>query len=164
MLSIWLALHTGKEIKIPELLEKVIYRWFWVLSAIAVICLASLYLYPSIIYSDMLYIVCIYVVVETIVLAVVLSILRKLSMFTSWKLTAYYAVVVAGSVSTNYLSPEHGESFLPTVLAVVVILVFLNVILSKIILVISVRKACLIGTIMGLINAFMVIAATPVCK
>ena len=124
----------------------------------------GLYLYPSIIYSETLYIVCVYVVVETLVLVVVLSILRKLSMLTSWKLTAYYAVVVAGSVSTNFLSPAHDASFLPTVLAVFAILVFLNVALSKIIFAISFRKACLIGTIMGLINALMVIAATPVCK
>ncbi len=165
MLSIELAreLHKGKEIKMPELLKKVIFRWFWVILAAAFIYSVGLYLYPFIVNSDTFNIVLIYVVVETIVLAVVLSLLRKIDMLASWKLIAYYAVVVAGSISTNYLSPEHGKSFLPTALAVFAVLIFLNVALSKIILTISFRKACLIGTIMSSINAFMVIAATPVC-
>lgn len=133
------------------------------LSAVGIAYLAGLYFDSPIIDSDTIKIVFVYAVIETIVLAVVLGVLRKLDMFASWKLIAFYAVVVAGSLSTNYLSPEHGESFLPTVLAVLVVLVFLNIALSKVILTISFRKACLIGTILGSINALMVVAATPVC-
>lgn len=140
-------------------------RWFWYFSAIAALCLIGVILYPSIIFSDTLYIVCEYVVVEAIVLVVVLSILRKLNMLVSWKLIVYHTVIVAGSLSINFLlSPVELAKFLLFVLVVFTFFVFLNLLLSKIIFVISVKKACLIGMLMGLINALMVIHTATFCK
>jgi uncharacterized membrane protein YbhN (UPF0104 family) len=105
-------------------------------------------------------------VVEILVLVVVLSILRKLSLLAYWRLIAYHVVVVAGSFSFNFLlssleihlgDPQQKNLLLFSVLSVFMILAFLNIALSKIIFAISFRKVCLIGMIMGFINALMVI-------
>jgi hypothetical protein len=108
-------------------------------------------------------------VIEAIILVIVLSILRKLDMLTSWKLIAYHAVVMAGSLSINFLlsslgihlgDPQQANLLLFSVFAVFTTLVFLNIALSKIIFAVNLWKACLIGMLMGLINAIMVIAST----
>jgi hypothetical protein len=150
-------------------MSKGILRWFWYLSAIAAIYLIGMILYPSIDYSDMPYIVCTYVVVEVLVLVVVLSILRKISLLAYWRLIAYHLVIVAGSFSINFLLSsleihlgdlQQSNLLLFSFLSVFMILAFLNIALSKIIFTISFRKVCLIGTTMGLINALMVIITT----
>ena len=147
------------------IMSKNILRWFWYLSAVTGLCLIGVTLYPSIVFSDTLYIVCEYAVVEALVLAVVLSILRSLNLFVSWKLIAYHAIVVAGSLAINFLlSPIELTEFVLFALTVFALLVFLNFALSKLIFVISVRKACMIGMLTGLINALMVITSTTFFK
>jgi len=148
-------------------------RWFCYLSAIAALCLISVILYPSIVFSDTLYIVCGYAVVEFVVLVVVLIILRKFNILNSWKLIAYHAIVVSISLSINILlssleihlgDPQQRNLLLFSVFSVFMLLAFLNFALSKIIFVISVRKSCLLGVLMGLINTLMVITSTTFYK
>jgi hypothetical protein len=124
----------------------------------------------NIFFSDILYIISGYVVIEAIILVVVLSILRKLDMLISWKLIAYYAVVVVSSLFINFLLSSIGihlgdiQQTNLLFFSVFMVLVFLNIALSKIIFAINLWKACLIGMLMGLINAIMVIASTSVYK
>jgi hypothetical protein len=147
----------------PELLKKVIYRWFWYLSAVVALFLISLLVYPSIIHSDTLYITCIYVVVDAFALAVGYSMLRKLNLLAPWKVIAYLAVVVAGSLAINFfLSEVLYKSLLFFTLIVFALLAFLNFALSKVIFAISTRDACLIGMLVGLVHAFICIAGTSV--
>jgi hypothetical protein len=123
----------------------------------------------NIFFSDILYIISGYAVIEAIILVVVLSILRKLDMLTSWKLIAYYAVVVVSSLFISFLlssigihlgDPQQANLLFFSVFAVFTTLVFLNIALSKIIFAVNLWKACLFGIPMGLINALMVIAST----
>ena len=130
-----------------------------------------LYLTPPLVYPDVRAIACVYVVVETIVLVVALGILRKLNMLTSWKVIAFYVVVVGGIMAMSSLLssleihvgvPQQARFFLFSILSVFMILFFLNFGLLAIIVDTRFWKACLIGTIMGLINTFMVMMATSV--
>jgi hypothetical protein len=122
-----------------------------------------LYFHQTIVYSDIIAIACVYVVVETIVLVVVLNVLGKLSMLASWELVTYLAIVVGEIFLINFLtSPIDAANIGLLALSVFMLFVFLNVVLSKIIFIVDFRKACLLGTIMGLINALMVIIATTV--
>ncbi len=145
-----------------------ILRWVWYFSAIAAICLIGVILYPSIVFSDTLYIVCEYALVEAIVLVIVLCILRKLHMLDSWKLIAYHFVVVGGGFSANILlssleihigDPQQKNLLFFSVFAVFVLFAFINFALSKIIFVVNMRKAYLLGLVMGLVNALMVITS-----
>lgn len=133
-------------------------RWFWYLPAVAVLCLIVAMLHPSIVYySETFCFACMYIVIETIVLVVVLSILRKLNMLTSWKAIAYYAIVVGGSLAINLLlSPINGENILPFILSIFAIFVFLNFGLLEIIFDVSFWKASLVSIIAGLLNALMI--------
>ncbi len=133
--------------------------WFWVLPAIAALCLIVDILNLSIVYySETFYFACLYIVIEAIVLAIVLRILRKTDMLISLKLAVYYAIVVGGSIAINFfLSPIKMETFFPFSLSVFMIFVFLNFGLLAIIVDTSFWKACLISIIAGLINALMVI-------
>ncbi len=144
-------------------MSKNILRWFWVLPAVAVICFVYLYFHQSIVYSDIIAIACVNVVVETIILVVVSSILGKRSMLASgWGIT-YLAIVVGEIFLINFLtSPMASSNIRLIALFVFVLFVFLNMTLSKIIFAVTFRKACLLGTIMGLINAFMVMMGTTV--
>jgi hypothetical protein len=108
------------------------------------------------------YIICISVAIEAIVLFVVSSILRKLKMFISWKILTYYAIIVIGSLTTNFLLyPVMYTNLSSFVLVVFLLLVFSNVVLSKRIFAINYWKACPIGAVLGLINTLMIIIATP---
>lgn len=149
--------------------------WFWVFSFVAAaLCLIVGILRPSIIYySETFCFGCMYVVVETIVLVIVLSILRKLNMFASWKLMAFYLVVVAGSLAMSSLLTSiqmHAEglqqaNFFPfDIFAVFMIFVLLNFGLLAIIVDIRFWKACLMGTIMSLINTFLVMSTITFCS
>lgn len=145
--------------------------WFWCLPAVAIICLVYLYSHRFIAHSDIVAIACVYVVVETVVLVVALSILRKLNMLTSWKVIAYYVVVVGGIMAMSSLLSsleihvgvaQQAKFFLFSILSVFMVLFFLNFGLLAIIVDTRFWKACLIGTIMSLINTFMVMMATTV--
>lgn len=138
--------------------SKNILRWLCYFTAVSVLCLIFAILHPSTIDLDTSYIVCMYIVVEALILAIVLSILRKTDMLISWKLTAYYAIVVGGIMCINFLlSPINGENLLPFALSVFMLFVFLNLGLLEIIFVINLWKACMISIIAGLINALMVV-------
>jgi hypothetical protein len=140
-------------------------RWFWYFSAVAALCLIFVILYPAIVFSDTLYVICTYVVVDAFALVVGYSMLRKLNMLASWKVAVYLAVVVTGSIAINFfLSAVAYKSLLLFALVVFTLLAFLNFALSKIIFSISVRQACLIGMLVGLVDALMCIMATPVCN
>jgi len=140
------------------LISKIKLRWFWYLSAVVVLALylTALIMYPSItsvFYSD------------TFALAVGYSMLRKLSMLASWRLGAYLAVIIAGSLAINFfLPPVAYRSTLFFVLAAFAFLALLNFALSKIIFAVSIREACLIGMLVGLVHALMAIMTTPVCN
>lgn len=140
-------------------------RWFWYLSAVVVLFLICVILYPSIVLPEIPYKLGMHAIAEAFVLVVVLSILRKLSMLTSWDLIAYHAIIVGGSLFINFLSsPMDTANIWILAISTSILFVSLNVVLSKIIFVVNFRKACLLGTIMGLINAFMVIAGTTVYR
>lgn len=140
------------------LMSKNILRWFWYLPAAAALYVVAVMLYPPIVFSDTLYIVCEYAAVEALVIVVVLSVLRKLNMLASWKLIGYFVFVVAGSLAVNLLlSPIGGENLLPFIFSVFALFVFLNLGLLEVIFVISFWKACLISIIAGLINVLMII-------
>ena len=140
-------------------------RWFWYFSAVAALCLVGLMLYPSIIFSDTLYIVCTYVAVDAFALAVGYSMLRKLNVLASWKFAVYLAVVVMVSLAINFfLSAVAYKSLLLFALIVFTLLALLNFALSKITFAVSLREACLIGMLVGLVDALMCIMATPVCN
>lgn len=140
-------------------------RWFWYFSAVAALCFVGLMLYPSIIFSDTLYVICTYVVVDAFALAVGYSMLRKLNMLASWKFVIYLAVVVMGSLAINFfLSALAYKSLLLFALIVFTLLAFLNFALSRIIFTIGVREACLIGMLVGLVDALICVMATPVCN
>jgi hypothetical protein len=133
--------------------------WFWVFPLVAALCLIGVLLNPSIVfYSETSCFACIYIVVEAIILAVVLRILRKTDMLISWKAALYFAVVAGGSIALNYyLSPIKMETFFSFSLSVFMLFVFLNLGLLGIILAAGFWRACLISIIAGLINALMVI-------
>ncbi|MFH1370935.1 MAG: hypothetical protein ABII09_06580 [Planctomycetota bacterium] len=148
-------------------------RWLWYLSVIAALCLVGVIFNPSIVYSNYLYIVCGYAVVEFLILAIVLSIFRKLDILASWKIIAFHAVIVAGSFFINILlsslaihigDPQQRILLLSSVFAVFLLLAFLNFVLSIMTFVISKRKACFVGLSLGLINAFIVFATTTFCR
>ncbi len=143
-------------------------RLFWYFSAFVVLFLILLIcaiLYPSIVSSEIPYILVMHAVAEAFVLVVVVSILRKLSMLASWWLITYHAIVVGGSFIINLLtSPIEVANIRILASSAFILFVFLNIVLSKIILVVNFRTACLLGAIMGLINAFMVIVATSVYR
>ena len=131
-----------------------------------------MYFNRSIIYSDIIAIACVYVVVETIVLVVVLRILRKINMLTSWKVIAFYVIVVVGIMAmSSFLSsleihigcPPDANFFLFCILSVFMILFLFNFCLLAIIVDIRFWKSCLVGIIMSLINTFMVMGVTTVC-
>jgi len=145
-------------------------RWFWYLSITAI--LAAI-IYPHIAYEDTIYIACTYAIVEGFILVVVLSILRKLNMFDSWKLIEYHAIVVIASIFVNYLlssfhlhfgDPQHKIYFLLSYSAVFAFFIFLNFMFSKTTFVINILKASLLGLIKGFINAFLVISTTAFYK
>jgi hypothetical protein len=130
-------------------------------------------LHPSFIDLDTSHIICTYIVIEALILAVVLIILSKTDMLVSWKLIAYYIIVLGGSRAFNFLlsslkihvgDPKQANLLHFSVLSIFMILVFLNITLSKIIFAINFRKACLVGTLMGLINTIMVIITTTFYK
>ncbi len=152
------------------LISKIKLRWFWYLSAVVVLALylTALIMYPSItsvFYSDTFYVVCVYAVIDAFALAVGYSMLRKLSMLASWRLGAYLAVIIAGSLAINFfLPPVAYRSTLFFVLAAFAFLALLNFALSKIIFAVSIREACLIGMLVGLVHALMAIMTTPVCN
>ena len=149
-------------------------RWFWIFPVVAALCLIVAMLNPSIVYySETFGFACLDASVEAIVLFVVLSILRKLNMFASWKLIAFYAVVVAGSLAMSSLlsslemhaeHPQQANFFPFDIFAVFMIFVFLNFGLLAIIIDIRFWKACLMSTIMGLINTFLVMSTTTFCS
>jgi len=127
----------------------------------------------NIFFSDFLYIISGYALIEAIMLIIVLGVLRKLNMLTSWRLIAYYTVVVVGSLFINFLlssleihlgDPQQANLLLFSVFAVFMILVFLNIALTKVIFVSNIRKACLVGMLMGLINTLMVITSATFYK
>ncbi len=138
-------------------------RLTWYIMAVAVLCLIVWMLYPSIIHSETLYIACIYVVIDAFALFVGYSMLRKLNLFVPWKVIAYLVVVVAGSLTINFFLYEIlYKSLLFFALIVFVLLAFLNFVLSKVIFAVSVRDACLISMLVGLVHALICIAGTSV--
>jgi hypothetical protein len=153
--------------------NKNILKWFWIFPAVAALCLIAAMLNPSIVYySETFAFACMDAAVEAIILVVVLSILRKLNMFASWKLIAFYVVVVAGSLAMSSLltsiemhaeGPQQTNFFLFSTLSVFMILFFLNFGLLAITVDISFWKSCLTSTIMSLINTFLVLSAVTYC-
>lgn len=110
--------------------------------------------------------------VEAIVLVVVFSILRKISILTSWKVIAFYIVVIVGLMAaSSFLSslkiqlgdPQQENFFHFCILSVFMILFLFNFCLLAIIADVRFWKACLVGIIMSLINTFMVMGATTFC-
>ena len=138
--------------------------WFWFLLAVATLCLIGIMFYHPIWLSRTLFFFSMCIIVETFIIAVVLCILRKTDMLTSWKTGVYLAVAVVGMMAPNFLlSPIYSGNILPFALSVFAFFVFLNIGLSLVIFDVSFWKACLIGVIAGLINAFMVITTITVC-
>jgi hypothetical protein len=167
----------GMRQKISELMKKIIGQWFWVLSAVAAMCLISVILYLFIvhsnvypIYKDMFrafsdkfcLVFCFYAVVNAVAIVVGYSMLRKLNILASWKLAVYLVIVLVGNLLIVFLlSPAESLGFLPFVLAVFALLAFFNFAASEAIFALSIREACLIGIIIGLINTLLSIIVTP---
>src|SRR4030042_747362 len=140
-----------------------LFLYFSAFVILFLILLISTISYPSTVSSEIPYIFSMHAGAEAFVLFIVLRILRKLSMLASWGLIIYHAIIVGGSFFVNFLtSPIEVANIGILALSVFILFVFLNVALSKIIFDVNFRRACLLGTIMGLINAIVVIVATPV--
>jgi hypothetical protein len=142
-------------------------RWFWYIAVAAVLCLIIWMLYPSVINSEILYISCIYVVVDAFALIVGYSMLRKLNLFVPWKVIVYLAAIVAGSLAINFfLYTVLYKSLLLFALIVFALLALLNFALSKIIFAISAQDSFLIGMLVGLVHTLICIMGTsvPVCN
>lgn len=121
-------------------------------------------------FSDILYNIISYVTIEVIVLIIALSVLRKLAMLISSRGLIYFFTVVISSLLITFLlslSGIHlGQDPRTNLLffSIFIVLVLLNFTLLRVIFTIKLWKACLAGMLLGLINAFMVIASTPVYK
>ena len=146
-------------------------RWIWYCLAVAFFVLVISILYPGIIFSRNIRIactyICVYVVIDSLLLAVLLSILRKFNMVISKKFISYLAAVVVGSIFINFMlftmyklltDKMHAVASAHLLLYILISFIpyaFLNYALSKRIFVIKIYEACIIGIIMGLVNAFV---------
>lgn len=157
-------------------MSKNIPRWFWYLLAVSAFCIVALILCPSTLFPRTFRIVCtyicVYMVVDSLALIALLSILRKFDMIASKKFISYLAVVVVGSLFISFLlftayKPLVGKTCVESANLLFYILIeftplaIFNVAFSKIIFAVRVRHACLIGILMGLINAL--IGIPPLC-
>jgi len=140
---------------------------------VAISCLVVSILYPGILFSHTIYIVFAHfvacIIVDSIVLAVLLCILRKFSIIVSLKFLLYLPVAAAGGsfiglllfavyqllMERTCVSYEHRWAYIFVEFG---LFSAFNFVLSKIILNVKILEACLIGIIIGLINAFIGIA------
>lgn len=140
-------------------------HWLLGLSTLVTLFLLGLILYPSVVYTDMFSVVCVYVVIDTVVFIVGYSILRKLDTLAFWKFIAYLAAVIGASVAINSVLYEAASEFFAFfIFTVFMILTSLNFVLWRTLFAISLRRACLIAMLIGLVNSLVCIAATPICK
>jgi hypothetical protein len=137
--------------------------WLWYILIAISLCVICIIFYPSIIFTEILYIAFGYAVVEFFILVILSVVLQKLNMITSWKLIAYHAVILTVGIIINILSsPIEHTRLLVFDIAVFVIFVFLNFEISKIVFDINILKAFVIGLITGLINALTIIVSISV--
>ena len=145
-------------------------------SIIIISCIFISILYPSI-YSSRSFrntyvYLCFYIIADSFFIIALLSILKIFSMAIFKKFILYISIAVAGSALISFLlfaayqlliekNCIRSGTLLPYMIIESVLLVFFNFIISKIIFSLKITNAIFIGTIIGLINAF--IGMPPIC-
>jgi len=154
----------------------IISRRIWYCLIIAIFFLIISILYPGILFSrylhDALMRLCLFLVVNSIFLIVLLSILRKFKLIISKRFLWYIGILLIGSVIINLLlfvsyelitgeNSVNSKNFLLYSIISSVPNGIFNFTLSKKIFTIGILGASLFGILLGIINAY--IGLPPLC-
>ena len=139
---------------------KYISLWVWYLLTVVSLCIIVDMIHPPFIFSDnyALVIGFIYITVEAFILISALGILHKIDILNSLKIIVYHGIIIISSFAINFLfSPVGSRDFNKYAFFIFILLISINIALSKIFFEIKIWKSCLFGFFMGIINALMII-------
>lgn len=151
------------------LMSKNRFQCHWYLLALIILCLIGVIVYPSIVFSEILYISGCYLGINAVVFIIGFGILHKLKMLYSWRFAAYLSIVLAGSFFINVLLYRFmsdgfyvetmlydisGRDFLG-VLITFMGLSLLNFVILKILFALSFWQSCSMAIVMGLVGAII---------